>query len=344
MLQNQKLSEGGKGFDDGIKEMTKQAKAQSKQGAIENLAIKTLMKKAGLQKKKAPFEDLAIKELTRRAKEQNMAAAKLTRIRRDQMIIEQKAAKQALRSLKKAQKKLVDQLRIDLKFLDQRTLRQLATNKEAMIDYMMRHGFGDATASWMQSQEEIMESIFKGIREIDPTIGPSTFNQYQFQALQIANAQTVFDDLIIADTQKHLRTALNTMAIVDDSTGVLSTLVQKMQKATGFQLSEIKTQISEFGRASTAVAAKDAGLDLYLYTGPMDGLTRGFCFHLINKVVNDQQMSKLRNNQIGSALTYAGGYNCRHSWSPVSKGYVEAADLRYATDQDIKNANRAAKG
>ena len=52
MLQNQKLSEGGKGFDDGIKEMTKQAKAQSKQGAIENLAIKTLMKKAGLQKKK----------------------------------------------------------------------------------------------------------------------------------------------------------------------------------------------------------------------------------------------------------------------------------------------------
>jgi len=317
------LAEGGDGFNKGIKELTKKAKAQSKKGVIENRDIK---------------------ELTRRAKEQNMAAAKLTRIRRDQMIIEQRVAKQTLRSLKKAQKRLVEQLRTDLKWLDKHTLRKLATNKEVMVDYMMRHGFGDATANWMSSQDEILEGIFKGIREIDPTIGPMAFNPYEFQAIQVASAQTIFDDLIIADTQKSLRTALNTMAVIDDSSSVLSGLVQKMQKATGRQLSEIKTQISEFGRASTAVAAKDAGLDLYLYTGPQDGLTRGFCFHLINKVVNDQQMSKLRNNQIGSALTYAGGYNCRHSWSPVSKGYVEAADLKYATNQDIQDANRAAKG
>jgi len=36
-------------------------------------------------------------------------------------------------------------------------------------------------------------------------------------------------------------------------------------------------------------------------------------------------------------LTSGGGYNCRHSWSPVSKGFIKVMDLTVATDSEIKD-------
>ena len=88
------------------------------------------------------------------------------------------------------------------------------------------------------------------------------------------------------------------------------------------------------------MAAQQAGLDHYLYTGPRDGLTRSFCRALINKVVDEDQMRKLKNGQGLSVKTSGGGYNCRHSWSPVSESFIETADLDLATSSDIRDANR----
>jgi len=34
-----------------------------------------------------------------------------------------------------------------------------------------------------------------------------------------------------------------------------------------------------------------------------------------------------------------GGYNCRHSWSPITDTFMEAAGLQKATAQDIAKAN-----
>ena len=288
--------------------------------------------------------DDAINELTQTAKRQDKQAAKLTRVKRNQLILEQRAAKRTIRSLKKAQQKLIDRLRYDLQNSSPEMLRSLATNRDLMTDYLLKNGFGDATADWIQSQQEMLSGVFEGVQSIDPLFNTNQIDPRSFQTLQLENTQAVFDDLILADTTKALRTALTTIDVVDDTTSVLSALANTMQKSTGRQLTEVKTKISEFGRASNAIAAKEAGLDQYLYTGPLDGLTRGFCFHLVNKVVNSSQMRKLNNNQIGNPLISGGGYNCRHSWSPVSKGYVEAADLELATDQDIRDANRAAKG
>jgi len=41
--------------------------------------------------------------------------------------------------------------------------------------------------------------------------------------------------------------------------------------------------------------------------------------------------------------TGGGGYNCRHSWSPVSEGFLKAAGLDRATTKDISKANAGAK-
>jgi hypothetical protein len=54
-------------------------------------------------------------------------------------------------------------------------------------------------------------------------------------------------------------------------------------------------------------------------------------------------MRKLNNGQGLSVKTSGGGYNCRHSWAPVSESFIEVADLELAKDSDINAANKAAR-
>ena len=91
------------------------------------------------------------------------------------------------------------------------------------------------------------------------------------------------------------------------------------------------------------IAADTVGMDHYLYTGPRDGITRAFCRPLINKVVDKTQLGKLNNGQGLSVRTSGGGYNCRHSWSPVTESFMEAAGLDKATAADISKANSGGK-
>ena len=108
-------------------------------------------------------------------------------------------------------------------------------------------------------------------------------------------------------------------------------------------MTQVNTELSQFGRAVTASAAQAFDLDLYLYTGPRDGVTRSFCRPLINKVVSESQMMRLDNGQGLPVKTSCGGYNCRHSWSPVTESFVEAAGLTRATNADITKANEGAQ-
>ena len=97
-------------------------------------------------------------------------------------------------------------------------------------------------------------------------------------------------------------------------------------------------KISEFGRSVQAINADQAGIDLFMYVGPKDGITRPFCRKLVGKVLSKSQINKLNNGQgAGPVLTSGGGYNCRHSWSPVSKGFIKVMDLTVATDSEIKD-------
>lgn len=123
----------------------------------------------------------------------------------------------------------------------------------------------------------------------------------------------------------------------------MSNLAQSLQRGAGSLTTEVRTKISQFGRSVNMIAADAVGMDLYLYTGPKDGITRNFCKAIINKVVSKDQLSKLNNNQGLSVRSSGGGYNCRHSWSPVTSNFVELANLELATSKDIADANTGAK-
>jgi hypothetical protein len=60
-------------------------------------------------------------------------------------------------------------------------------------------------------------------------------------------------------------------------------------------------------------------------------------------VVDEKQMRSLSNGQGLPVKTSGGGYNCRHSWSPITEGFMVAAKLKKATASDIAKANAGAR-
>jgi len=55
-------------------------------------------------------------------------------------------------------------------------------------------------------------------------------------------------------------------------------------------------------------------------------------------VLSKSQINRLNNGQgAGPVLTTGGGYNCRHSWTPISKGFVQVMDLKQTNDDEIKD-------
>lgn len=56
----------------------------------------------------------------------------------------------------------------------------------------------------------------------------------------------------------------------------------------------------------------------FLYLGPEDGKTRDFCDRHVGKVYTRAAMKRLDNGTGIPVEVSRGGFNCRHSWSPIS--------------------------
>lgn len=121
-----------------------------------------------------------------------------------------------------------------------------------------------------------------------------------------------------------------------------------------------ETALSEFSRiAVTSTSTGEAG-EAFLYSGPIDGLTRPFCLERVGKVFVRSDIEQMDNGQLDNTLITGGGYNCRHTWLPVPPddpledlaGTGRYADPAYAQDvQDaeaararVKAAKRKARG
>lgn len=81
---------------------------------------------------------------------------------------------------------------------------------------------------------------------------------------------------------------------------------------------EINTALRSFNRLVTVAQATDLGIDLFLYDGPLDEVTRPFCEDHVNKVYSLEQLNELDNGQGLPVAIYCGGYNCRHELLPIS--------------------------
>ena len=87
---------------------------------------------------------------------------------------------------------------------------------------------------------------------------------------------------------------------------------------------EIRTGIQGFNRTMIIAKAEEAGLDLFIYLGPDDKITRPFCDARVGGIFTREEIAGWDNGQGLPADIYLGGYNCRHQLRPVSREMAKA--------------------
>lgn len=89
-----------------------------------------------------------------------------------------------------------------------------------------------------------------------------------------------------------------------------------------YTATEVNTALISFNRTVTAVAAEELGIKRFLYIGPIDKVTRKFCRDVLTDrtppIYTIDEIAGMDNGQALDPLSFGGGYNCRHTWQPVS--------------------------
>ncbi len=294
----------------------------------------------GLLAERIDADEKAISDLQKQVKEQPKQLAKITRAKIKELKAEKKTADQFGTVYSRSSKKLIKQLNSLLEQTDPAVL--LSLEKEQLIDLVLQGGFAESMDDFIEQQDLLVNAITGSIQAVDPTFTP-LFIDNELQALKTLTVQNVFDDVVVPTVAKNVKDSLLSIVVDTPKDQAMSNLAQTLQRGAGTLQTEVRTKIAQFGRSVNMIAADAVGMDQYLYTGPRDGITRPFCNALINKVVSKEQMDKLNNGQGLSVQSSGGGYNCRHSWSPVTNAFVDAAKLDRATAADIADANKGGK-
>jgi hypothetical protein len=284
-------------------------------------------------------DKVAVADLSAQAKEQSGPRAELTKAKVKELRAEITAADVMARALGQSRQSLLDVLETALSMTSPEAL--LAMPRDTLADFVLQAGFGLTIDDFIEQSDRVAAAALEAIQVLEPTATTASV-QAQLDSFRVAAVDSVFQDVIIPDTTKAIREALQGMSLGVPLKASMSALSAQLERSEGRQLTEVKTKIASYGRQVTAAVGESAGLDLYLYTGPRDGITRRFCKPLINKVVTEAQMARLDNGQGLPVKLSGGGYNCRHSWSPVSQGFVDAAGLTMADAADIAKANAGA--
>ena len=285
-------------------------------------------------------DEKAIEDLSRQVKEQPPILAKITKARIKELKAEKKAADQFGVIYKKATRRLIDSLK---ESIDQSSPEAiLSLPKDQLIELILSGGLAESVEDFIDQQDKMLKAINESISVVDPTWTP-LFIQTEVESIRALTVQNVFDDIVVPSVAKNVKDSLLSMVIDTPPSLALSNLALSLERGAGTLQTEVRTKISQFGRSVNMIAADTVGMDHYLYTGPRDGITRAFCRPLINKVVDKTQLGKLNNGQGLSVRTSGGGYNCRHSWSPVTESFMKAAGLDKATAADISKANSGGK-
>jgi hypothetical protein len=285
-------------------------------------------------------DEKAIEDLTRQVKDQPPILAKITKARIKELKAEKRAADQFGVVYKKATRRLMDSLKDAIDQSSPEAL--LSLPKDQLIELILAGGIAESVEDFIAQQNKMLEAINESISVVDPTWTP-LFIETEVDSIRALTVQNVFDDIVVPSVAKNVKESLLSMVIDTPPSLAISNLALTLEKGAGTLQTEVRTKISQFGRSVNMIAADTVGMDHYLYTGPRDGITRAFCRPLINKVVDKTQLGKLNNGQGLSVRTSGGGYNCRHSWSPVTESFMKAAGLDKATAADISKANSGGK-
>jgi hypothetical protein len=276
--------------------------------------------------------DEAITDIQKQIKDESDPELKsLLKAKKDQLTVENNFVRGFTTSVNEAKRKLVNAIKTLLK---EGKGQYLLTLRDAELsDYLSKNGLGDAMAVLGKSQTDIKNIVNTTVQLMSP--GFSLGQSSMVVALESAGVKSI-QQLMLSDTSRAVRTAVVNAATSGDVNTTITQLEDELASSSGRQIAEARTKLSEFNRGLMAISADAANLEYYMYTGPKDAITRPFCRKVIGKVVTASDMKNLNNGQSSSALLRGGGYNCRHSWTAVSKAFVDKLNLPVLTTKEIE--------
>jgi len=137
----------------------------------------------------------------------------------------------------------------------------------------------------------------------------------------IVNGATDVVALSFKDASAEIRQAINAGVSTSGSLDDLIVDVQARLDTTFVKASAaVDAAIMGAGRRAVLAEAVDSGVPwVYLYVGPRDAKNRPFCREWIGKCVTNPDAVPATPGQPEPVGTYCGGFNCRHSWAPITR-------------------------
>lgn len=283
----------------------------------------------------------AIDDLTRQIKAATDARLlQVLRASKAQLQLETKLDRNLRRALRRSKAEIVNAVKAAAERGGLDELRRM--RRDEMNAWILDNGLASSIMEITDAERETLANVEELLLASEDGFSAASLGGVG-EALADQTISGIYDDIILPDVQRSVRDALSSAAFTLEPSDVISGLDAALRSSEGRQITEARTRISSYGRKLTAIAAEEAGLNHYLYLGPQDGITRSFCKEIVGKVYTETQVGAMRNYQREPVLTQGGGYNCRHSWSPVSEELIESARLERGTDADVRRANQRAR-
>lgn len=94
-----------------------------------------------------------------------------------------------------------------------------------------------------------------------------------------------------------------------DYTAIAANMQPRLER---YVKTELTTETAAFHRSASIIAAKQAGLEKFLYYGNIQDNTRAFCRQHVGNIYTLKELQNMDNGQDLPVIPYLGGYNCRH--------------------------------
>lgn len=224
----------------------------------------------------------------------------------------------------------LDQLRADLEREIERTRRflerklkdgKITPSVEAArrladeLADLLKKNLGTAVRGYAEASQRVLEAAVRDLGDIGI---PVNFTTPSVASLRAQVDGTLSDITQIADeAQAELRTFL-----VDTvRSGVppsLDDLLDKVNGKAAQAVTLVDTGLAGFDRAVMVQQASEAGVDWFLYDGPLDEITRPFCNARVGKKFTIAMLDAIENDTGPNPPSlYCGGWNCRHRLTPL---------------------------
>ena len=166
-------------------------------------------------------------------------------------------------------------------------------------------------------RDRAIESALAALGGVDLPVSVTT----EIDAILKSQTKDIAD--VFGDASSTIRRAI---ALGTTTSASLSDLIEGVAEKVGATLTKaaaaVDASVMAAGRTAVIRAATEAADGIvnlvYLYSGPKDSRNRPYCRLHVGKALTESGIAQADNGQGLPVDAFAGGYNCRHVWSPMT--------------------------